>query len=162
MKHTVYTLTPEVLVEMFGDSKDWYSVLKNGKRVGTFADLRKLVLKRQTLADVAERKKLAASLAKDDHIREAKRFFENRIKNGEVFINETQPNVLINGCKVYIICGTSPKIRMGILHKEATFDEMLIASGKDKAKPTTCKRHILFDGLDLEEAAELIDLLCGK
>lgn len=162
MKHTMHTLTPDVLVEMFGDEKDWYSVLKNGKRVGSFSDLRKLVLKRQTLADQKERKKFHDSLMLSDNIREAKKFFEDRIKNGHVFINETQPNIHINGCKVYIICGATPKIRMGILHKEHTFEDMLIASGREKAKSTTSKRHILFDGLDFEEAADLIDLLCGK
>lgn len=161
MKHTVQSLTPDVLVEMFGDSQDWYSVLKDGKRVGSFSDLRKLVLKKQQLADVAERKKLMASLAKDDNIREAKKFFEGRIKNGEVFINESQPNVHINDCKVYIICGSAAKIRMGIMHKDMTFDEMQQLSGRE-GKAGTSKRHILFDGLTLEDAVDLIDLICGK
>lgn len=161
MKHTVHSLTPDVLVEMFGDSQDWYSVLKDGKRVGSFSDLRKKVLKKQELQDKAERQRFLAGLNKDDNIREAKKYFEGRIKNGEVFINETQPNIHINDCKVYIICGSSPKIRMGILHNEMTFDDMQQISGLE-GKPTTCNRHILFDGLTLEDAADLIDLICGK
>ncbi|EQA7786889.1 transcription termination factor Alc [Acinetobacter baumannii] len=161
MKHTVHSLTPEVLVEMFGDDKDWYSVLKNGKRVGSFADLRKLVLKRQALADAEERKKFHANLMKDDNIKEAKKYFDENLKNAEVFINETQPNIHINGSKCYIICGSSQKIRMSIMHKDLTFDEMQNISGLE-GKPSTSKRHILFDGLTLEEAKDLIILLCGE
>ena len=41
--YKLHELTTEVLVEMFGDSSDWYSVLKNGKRVGSFSDLRKAI-----------------------------------------------------------------------------------------------------------------------
>lgn len=161
MKHTVQSLTPEVLVEMFGDTADWYSVLKDGKRVGSFSDLRKRVLKEQDKKDKLARQKMLAALNKDDNIREAKMYFEGRIKNGEVFINESQPNIHINECKVYIICGSSPKIRLGIMHNEMTFDDMQQLSGRE-GKSGTSKRHILFDNLTLEEAADLIDLLCGK
>lgn len=161
MKHTVHTLTPEVLTEMFGDSSDWYSVLKNGKRVGSFADLRKRVLTAQAQKDKAERAKLLAALNKDDHIREARMFFESEIKNGEVFINQSQPNVHINGCKCYIICGNGYAIRLGILHATMSFDEMQQMAGR-KGKPNKAKNHILFDNITLEEGKDLINLLCGK
>ncbi|UJH94760.1 host transcription inhibitor [Acinetobacter phage vB_AbaM_DLP1] len=161
MKHTVHTLTPEVLVEMFGDDKDWCSVLKNGKRVGYFSDLRKEVLKRQALADKKERKKFHDSLMLNDNIRETKRFFEDRLKNAHVFINETQPNVHLNGSKFYIICGATPKIRLGVTHKDLTFDE-IVQLAEREARQSTSPRHALFSNLDLEEAAQLIELLAGN
>ena len=161
MEHTAQTLTQEVLTKMFGDSCDWYSVLKNGKRVGSFVDLRKAVLKRQEQADKAERAKMLSALNKDDNIREAKLFFEREIKNGECFINKSQPNVHINGCKCYIICGNSGKIRLGVMHSTMTFDEMQQMAGRP-GKPNASKNHILFDNITLDEAKDLINLLCGK
>ncbi|AZU98633.1 hypothetical protein [Acinetobacter phage AbTZA1] len=161
MKHTVHTLTEDVLVEMFGDSKDWCSVFKDGKRVGYFADLRKEVLKRQTLADKKERKKFHDSLMLNDNISETKRFLESRLKNAHVFINETQPNVHLNGSKFYIICGATPKIRMGVTHKELDFDQ-IVQLAEREARQSSSKRHALFSNLDLEEAAQLIELLAGK
>lgn len=161
MRYTAETLTPDVLVQLFGDSKDWCSVFKNGSRVGYFQDLRKQVLKKQALNDKNEKKKFHDQIMKNTNIKEAKKFFEDRIKNGEVFINETQPNIHINGSKVYIICGNTPKIRMSITHKELEFDDMQIITER-KGTPSTSKNHILFDALDLEEAAEIITTLCGK
>lgn len=161
MKHTVHTLTAEVLTEMFGDTSDWYSVLKNGKRVGSFADLRKRVLTAQAQKDKAERAKLLGALNKDDHIREAKMFFEREIKNGEVFINQTQPNVHINDCKCYIICGSAATIRLGVLHASMSFDDMQQLAGRP-GRPSKAKNHILFDNITLDEAKDLINLLCGK
>lgn len=164
MKHTVQSLTQEVLVSMFGDSKDWYSVLKNGKRVGSFSDLRKRVLAAQAAREAKERAKTKAkeyyAENKDDAINDAKKYFESEIKNGEVFINRTQPNVHINGCKCYIICGVYGKIRLGILHHTLTFDEMQTISGV-KGTPNTAKNHILFDNITLDEGKDLINLLCG-
>ncbi len=161
MKHTAYTLTAEVLTEIYGDSADWCSVFKNGKRVGYFADLRKEYLKTQALCDKKEKQKFHADLLKNDSIKDAKKYFEENIKNGEVFINRTQPNVHINGCKCYIICGPTEYIQLGIMHSELTFDEMQQIAGIE-GRPSTSKRHILFDALKYDQARDLINLLCGK
>lgn len=160
MKHTVHTLTPEVLVTIYGDSSDWCSVFKNGKRVGYFSDLRKDYLKKQALKDQAEKRKFHAELMKDDSIKSAKKFFEENLKDAHVFINETQPNVHINGSKCYIICGPTSKVRLSLLHSELSFDEMINLTGRD-AKPSTSKRQALWDNLEYEEALEIITTLCS-
>ena len=161
MKYQMHQLTPDVLVEIFGDSKDWMSVLKNGKRVGTFSELRKRVLDAQARKDKDESRKVLAAIMKNDNIAEAKKYFESNIKNAEVFINQTQPNVHLNGSKCYIICGSTEKVRLGIMHAEMTFDEMQNATGLE-GKPNSSKRHILFDNLTHEEARDIILTLCGN
>lgn len=161
MKHTVQSLTPDVLVQIFGDSKDWCSVFKKGVRVGTFSELRGKVLKKQALADSAEKRKFHAALMKNDVIKETKEFFGKEFKNAEVFINRTQPNIHLNGHKCYIICGSGQAVRLGIHHAELTFDEMVQLSGRE-AKPNTNPNHALFSNLTLEDAKALINTLCGK
>ncbi|ADG60122.1 inhibitor of host transcription [Acinetobacter phage Acj9] len=165
MNHTAQSLTQEVLTKMFGDSSDWYSVLKNGKRVGSFADLRKAVLDKQERdRKKAKRAEEQSTLNKHNtkrSIEDTKRFFESSIKNGKVFINRTQPNIHINDCKCYIVCGPTNKIRLGIMHHTKSFDEMQNEAGI-KGLPNMSKNHILFDNIDLDEAKALIDLLCGK
>lgn len=159
-----HELTAEVLTKMFGDSCDWYSVLKNGKRVGTFSELRGKVLKAQAAAELKEKQKVAQSIQnKVDtkvSIKLAKEYFETEFKSAEVFINRTQPNIHINGCKCYIICGPTKKIRLGIMHHTKTFDEMIQEAGLE-GTPNMSKNHVLFDRLTLEDAKDLIKLLCN-
>lgn len=166
MKHTAQSLTAEVLTEMFGDSCDWYSVLKNGKRVGTFSDLRKQVLHKQTLADKAEKKKFHDQILKQKTIKET---FEYLVKhapeNAEVFMNETQPNIHMNGNKIYIICGPVERVRMSITHKSLTFDEMQLLIdhlGHSVRTNKTAKTHISFDGVLAEQVFEILQILCGE
>lgn len=154
MMYTVQTLTPEVLVEMFGDTSDWYSVLKNGKRVGTFADLRKQVLNEQA-------RKGKIKLYREDNIIEMEKFLGERIKDAEVFINRSQPNLHINGCKCYITCSHTGKHRLGILHATMTFDDMQQLA-EIKGVPSTSNRHILFNNVDNDQIVDLINLLCGE
>ena len=158
-----HELTTEVLVKMFGDTADWYSILKNGRRVGTISDLRAAVLKRQE----QEVKKLKQSKAQSElnksntvrSISDAKRFFETELKNAEVFINRTQPNVHINNCKCYIVCGPTSKVRLGVKHHTKTFDDML-QEAAIPGLPNADPNHILFDNLSLDDAKDLIKLLC--
>ena len=152
--HTAQSLTQEVLTTLFGDSSDWYSVLKNGKRVGTFADLRKQVLTEQS-------RKNKVKIDREDNIIEMEQFLGGRIKNGEVFINRSQPNVHINGHKCYITCSHTGRHRLGILHDTMTFDEMEQLA-EIKGVPSASSRHILFNNVDNDQIIDLINLLCGE
>lgn len=158
-----HELTSEILTKMFGDSCDWYSVLKNGKRVGSFSDLRKIVIKKQEDELKKAKRKSDQNILNQKNtlksISDAKRFFESEFKDSDVFINRTQPNLIVNGSRCYIICGPTDKIRLGILHKSKTFDDMLQESGVE-GLPNASKNHILFDGLTLEDAKSLIKQLC--
>ena len=82
--YKLHELTTEVLVEMFGDSSDWYSVLKNGKRVGSFSDLRKAIIKRQEKeASKLKQKREQSELNKSNTVRstsDAKRFLNLNLK----------------------------------------------------------------------------------
>ena len=161
--YKLHELTTEVLVEMFGDSSDWYSVLKNGKRVGSFSDLRKAIIKRQEKeASKLKQKREQSELNKSNTVRstsDAKRFFESELKNAEVFINRTQPNIHVNNCKCYIVCGPTDKVRLGIKHHTKTFDDML-QEASIPGLPNADPNHILFDNLSLDDAKDLIKLLC--
>ena len=95
--YKLHELTTEVLVEMFGDSSDWYSVLKNGKRVGSFSDLRKAIIKRQEKeASKLKQKREQSELNKSNTVRstsDAKRFFESELKNAATEQRLTNSNL---------------------------------------------------------------------
>ena len=152
--YTMQSLTPEVLTTLFGDSSDWYSVHKNGKRVGSFSDLRKKVLDEQA-------RQSKTKILREDNILEMEKFLGERIKNGEVFINRSQPNLHINGCKCYITCSHTGRHRLGILHATMTFDEMQQLA-ETIGVPSVSNRHILFNNVDNDQIIELISLLCGE
>lgn len=166
MKHTVYTLTAPVLTEMFGDDCDWYSVLKNGKRVGTFSELRAKVLHKQQLEDKAERKKFHDKIMKQKTIKETFDYLEqNAPKNANVFMNQTQPNIHMNGHKVYVVCGPVEKVRMSITHKSLSFDEMQLMIehlGYSVRSNKSAKTHISFDGVMPEQIFGILNILCGE
>lgn len=152
--HTVQSLTQDVLVSLFPEGVRNYSGLTIKGKHYTFAELRKQVLDKQS-------KKSKTKFQRAENVLEMKKMLEDKIKNGEVFINKSQPNVHINGCKCYIICGAAGRHRLGIMHKDATFDDMQAIAGIE-GTPSTSKRHILFSGLLFDDLVDLINLLCGK
>lgn len=160
----MHELTSDVLTQLFGDSSDWCSVFKNGKRVGTFAELRAKVIASQKRADHKAKQLAAQSILRKDEtkqsVKNAKEYFETEFKDANVFINRTQPNIHINGCKCYIICGPTTKVRLGIMHHTKTFDDMIQEAGIE-GTPNESKNHVLFDRLTLEDAKDLIKKLCS-
>ena len=152
--HSMQTLTQAKLIELFPEgTPDWAGISIKGVH-HTFSTLRARVLQEQA-------KKSGTQLKREENVKEMHHMLEDKIKNGEVFINQTQPNVHINGCKCYITCGSGGKHRLGIVHAEASFDDMQQLAGV-KGTPSTSKKHILFNNLTFEEICNMIKLLCGE
>lgn len=151
MHYTLEKLTHQKLHELFPGTPNWCGITIKGKH-HTYAELRAQVLKEQD-------RKGTSNLRKSNHIEEMKRVLEMEFPKADVFINKTQPNVHINGCKCYIICTSAATYRLGIMHKETSFDDMQTIA-EMQGVPSASKRHILFNYIDQETLIKLIKLLC--
>lgn len=163
------TITNEMLVEKFGDRHDGISVYKGQRRVGYLTDLRQTFAKEGRKKTKQKEYNNKAAEARNEAMPESvgamKLFLESHLTkyDAEVFINETQPNVHINGCKCYItVDPIYGKHRLGISHCEMTADEMASEIEGFPISKSPSRSHILMNTLSQDDIIEVIVKLCSK
>ncbi|AWD90387.1 inhibitor of host transcription [Erwinia phage Cronus] len=162
-------ITNEMLVEKYGDRHDGICVFNGGKTVGFLTDLRtafaKDQKKRRKQKDYTDRVTEARRDAMPEAVNEMKEYLENQLAkyDADVFINLTQPNVHLNGHKLYItVDPIYGKHRLGIMHASMSSSEL--AEEVDtcyRISYSDSPRHILINGIEKDAIVETIIKLCS-
>ena len=162
-------ITNEMLVNKFGDRHDGISIYKGERRVGYLTDLRQTFAKEGRKKTKQKEYNTKATEARKEAMPEAvgamKLFLESHLtKHGaEVFINETQPNVHINGSKCYIVVDPIyGKHRLGISHSELDSNDMAAMIDEFPISNSSARRHVLWNSLSQDDIVEVIVKLCSK
>lgn len=163
-------ISTDMLVKAYGDSTDGISIFKGSKRVGYISSLREdfsKKAKRKTVQKEFNNRRTEQSRdLMPEAVEEMKVFLENQLAkyDCEVFINQTQPNVHINGCKCYITVNPlTGKHRLGISNPNKDSSEM--AEQIDpcfKISASDAPHHILANGLERDDIVEAIIQVCLK
>jgi cellobiose phosphorylase len=160
-------ITNEMLVEKYGDRHDGISVYKGSRRVGYLTDLRMAYAKdnkkRKKQKEYNNKVTEARREAMPEAVNEMKEFLENQLAkhNAEVFINETQPNVHINGCKCYItVDPIYNKHRLGIYHPEMSSSDMADEISGFTISKSDSEHHVLWNSMTRDDIVETIIKLC--
>lgn len=164
-------ITIEMLVEAYGESCDGIRIFdKKGRGVGYVTDLKMKFAKDKA----AQKKQKEYRDRKSEERREALEgdaplmveFLQNHLANldAEIFVNQTQPNVKVNGHTCYVVVEPlTQQHRLGIKHKFMSQDEMAEEVGTQfRISASDNKNHILLNGLSQDDIVETIKKLCSK
>lgn len=141
-------LTKEVLAEMFNGTAGFAGVYQGTTFLGSYPDLRKKVLDKEKKSSDRQTsaKKMLEKLQKS--------FSDSDI---EVFMNKSQPNIVLRSAKIYVIAGPKKLHQLSITHKVFTYDEMerqLPYNGTSGSHD----KHILLSGLEFEDIIKVVNL----
>lgn len=160
-------ISNDQIVEHFGDRHDGIFVYKGLKTVGYLTDLRIALSRKASLK--LKQKEYSNKVNEErnekmpEAVEEMREFLDNNLsKFGcEVFVNITQPNVHVNGCKCYIIVDPiRGKHQLGIMHRELSYDLMAAEIPGFSCSNTNSTRHILFRGMSKDDLIETIKKIC--
>lgn len=161
-------ISNEMLVEQYGDRHDGIKVYKGSRAVGFLTDLRKKYASNEKLKRKSKEYRNKRSEERlemlPEAVEEMKEFLDNQLAKYDckVFVNITQPNVHINGCKCYIIVDPIyQKHRLGIVHSNMNYSEM--AEELETCfnlTPSNHPNHILISGMSQDDIVETIVKIC--
>lgn len=162
------SITLEMIISAYGDRADDFYIWKGRKRIGYISDLRRQYSMKQKTKAVAkeyrDRKSEEMNEALPEYREEFKDWISDQLVKEDcmIFINQTQPNIHINGCKCYIILNPMTNIhRLGIMHQSKSYDEMALEiDNRFKLQSCSSERHILINGVTQDDILELIKQLC--
>lgn len=150
---------------------DGIQVFNEKKRpVGFLTDIKVKFCQKQNAKNTAKASARKKSLERKENIsdlaEEMEHFLRSELRTGEVFINETMPNVDVNGQRFYIIIGNSLdcSIRLNIRHKEYTaddFNDMIVGNYEAKSHSEDV-HNVMFGGLSQSDVAYIINQLADK
>lgn len=144
---------------------------EKGRSVGYLTDLKvKYCQKSNAKANARASQKVRSSKRKEvisDLAEEMTLFLRSELRVGDVFINETMPNVDVNGERFYIIIGDSleSSIRLNIRHKEFTaddFNDIIVGGYTAKCHDSDDIHNVMFSSLSKEDVAFIINQLADK
>lgn len=165
------TISNDAVVAQYGTHHDGIFIYDGTKKVGFITDLRRNIASNQKTK--AAQKKYSTRKTEERReampaaVEEMLEFLSNQLSKlgAEVFINISQPNVHLNGHKIYVICDplTNTYNRLGIQHKEMTACEMAEEIGASyKVQTDSSPKHILVNNLSRDDIVEVIKKLCSK
>ena len=163
-------ITIDQIVSKYGTHHDGISVFDHRKRVGYITDLRQCIyrnitknMKQKEYSGKATEKRREAM---PDAVMEMKSFLQDQLTKygAEVFINISQPNVSLNGHKIYVIVDPIyGKHRLGIMHNYLTYDEMAAELDNSYSVVSNASRnHLLINSIDQDGIVEVVLKLCGR
>ena len=144
---------------------------EKGRSVGYLTDLKTKYCQKQNAKATSKK---SAKVRRDkrneiisDLVEEMTMYLKSELPVGDVFVNETMPNVDVNGERFYVIIGDSleSSIRLNIRHKEFTaddFNDILIGGYVAKCHDANDERNVMFSGLSKEDVAFIINQLADK
>ncbi|ARB06019.1 hypothetical protein fHeYen901_246 [Yersinia phage fHe-Yen9-01] len=162
-------ITNDMLVERYGSTHDGIRVFgSNGKPIGYLTDLR-VAYSRDVKANKKQKEynnKIAE--ARRDAMPEAVEQMKDYLKSqlvkydAEVFINISQPNVHLNGCKCYITVDSlnDKSHRLGIMHPTLSVNDMSDMIQGFKVSNGTSDNHILWNNLSADDIIDTIKRVC--
>ncbi|WMU95662.1 hypothetical protein [Escherichia phage pEC-M719-6WT.2] len=161
-------ISNEMIVNEYGDRHDGIYVYKGTKKIGLMTDLRKKLASNKKLKakqkEYRDKKSEERKEALHESVPEMVDFLKNHLVkyDAEVFINQTQPNVHINGCVCYVVVEPlTLQHRLGIKHPVLTQDDMADEVGNQfRISASDSTNHILLNGLSQDDIVEVIIKLC--
>ncbi|AIA64827.1 inhibitor of host transcription [Cronobacter phage S13] len=174
MKYYPNTVNVTEVVEHFSPNgtTDGIQVFnEKGRPVGYLTDLKiKFCQKSNAKVKAKASQKLRAAERKEiisDLVEEMILFLRSELRVGDVFVNETMPNVDVNGERFYVIIGNSldSSIRLNIRHKEFVaddFNDILVGGYTAKCHDETDIHNVMFSSLSKEDVAFIINQLADK
>ena len=161
-------ISNDMIVDVYGDRHDGIYVYKGSKNVGFLTDLRKKLASDNKLKtkqkEYRNKKSEERKEALHESVPEMVDFLKNHLVkyDAEVFINQTQPNVHINGCVCYVVVEPlTLQHRLGIKHPVLTQDDMADEVGNQfRISASDSTNHILLNGLSQDDIVEVIIKLC--
>ncbi|QHJ78835.1 MAG: hypothetical protein [Caudoviricetes sp.] len=167
---TVEQLISEYTVNGEGYSDGIQIFNANKRAVGFVTDLKvKLCSKGNTKAAINKRAKIRAEERKQvigELSEEMECFIRSECPNVSVFINETMPNVDINGTRFYIIIGHSLEnsIRLNVCHSEFNADDWndMITGYKCRSHDSENERNVMFGSLSRDDVASILNQVAEK
>lgn len=165
-------ISNENVVEHFapGGKHDGICVFDvRGRNIGFITDLR--------LSMAREAKNKANQKARSDKMTAERRekmqpaveemveYLKNQLAkyDAEIFINQTQPNVVLNGHKCYItVEPIYNQHRLGIMHKSLDANTMASMVTDFRISSSPHENHVLWNGLSQDDIVETIIKLCTK
>lgn len=173
MKLFPANITIEQITEKFapnGTSDGIQLFNEKGRSVGYVTDLKvkycqdynsKAGNRKAAQKKAAARKEIIGDLAQ-----EMEQYLQSELNVGKVFINETMPNVDVNGQRFYVIIGNTLEnsIRLNIRHSEFTADELndLVTGYKAKSHDDLDPKNAIFGSLSKEDVVSIIHQLADK
>lgn len=174
MKYYPNTVNVTEVIEFFAPNgtTDGIQVFnEKGRSVGFLTDLKvKFCQKGNAKLNARKSQKVRADKRNEvisDLVEEMVLFLKAELPVGDVFVNETMPNVDINGERFYIIIGDTleSSIRLNIRHKEFTaddFNDMLVGNYTAKSHDSQDVHNVMFSSLSKEDVAFVINQLASK
>jgi hypothetical protein len=160
-------ISNEMVVAQFGDRHDGIQVYKNDRAVGFLTDLRttmsrnakKKIKQKEYSTRYTEEKREAMPEAVNAMVE----FLSNNLKDADVFINISQPNVHIKGAKFYLICDplTDKTNRLGISSPAHTSEELCWMFETNKIQCDGPK-NVLINSLSRDEIIEIINKVVSE
>lgn len=144
---------------------------EKGRTVGYLTDLKIKYCQKQNAKTTARKSsRLAAAERKEiisDLVEEMVLFLRDELTTGEVFVNQTMPNVDVKGERFYIIIGNTldSAIRLNIRHKEYTaddFNDMIVGGYSAKSHDPDDVNNVIFGNLSKEDVVFIINQLADK
>lgn len=173
MKFYPNTVSAEQVIEMFAPNghTDGIQVFnEKGRSIGYLTDLKTKFCQKSNAkltARVGQKKRTAKrNEVINELVEEMVLFLRSECPKGDVFVNETMPNVDVNGERFYIIIGNTldNSIRLNIRHKEFTADDLndMVMGYTAKSHDAADPRNVMFSQLSKEDVAFIINQLADK
>lgn len=163
------SITNDMIVHAFGDRHDGIYVYKQNRNLGFLTDFRrKLATEMKSKVKQKEYRNKKCEERKEalhESVPEMVEFLKNNLKlDAEVFINQTQPNVHVNGHVCYVVVEPlTLQHRLGIKHKYMSQDDMAGEVGTQfRISASDNINHILLNGLSQDDIVETIHKLCSN
>lgn len=173
MKLYPASITPETIIAEYAPNgkHDGIQVFnEKGRSVGYLTDLK--VKYCQAYNTKSTRKKSAKKIAEarseviHELAEEMQMFLQSELVTGRVFINETMPNIDVNGERFYVIIGSSleSSLRLNIRHSTFTAEELddMVVGYTAKSHDKDDAKNAMFGGLCKEDVVSIINQLSDK
>lgn len=162
-------ISNDMLVEAYGTRHDGIYVYNGMRIVGFLSDLRKKFASdkksQQKQKEYRNKKSEERREALDESVPLMVEFLTNNLTkyDAEVFINQTQPNVKMNGCTCYVVVEPlTLQHRLGIKHPRMSQCDMASEVEGFRISASDHENHILLNGLSQDDIVETIIKLCSK
>ena len=173
MKFYPNTVSVEQVIEMFAPNgtTDGIQVFnEKGRSVGYLTDLKVKFSQKSNAKQSAKtgQKKRAAARNEviSDLVEEMVLHLRSECPKGDVFVNETMPNIDLNGHRFYVIIGNTleSSIRLNIRHPEFTADDFndIVMGYTAKCHDADDIHNVMFSSLSKDDVAFIINQLADK